>query len=141
MALFEGAKGLLVLVTGFGLLSFIHRDIHEAAVKLVRHLHMNPAGHYPRIFLDLADRIDSGQLWAMAVGAAVYALVRLVESFGLWHGRSWAEWFAVLTGGIYIPLELYEFSRGVTWPKVSLFAVNLGIVLYLALIMIRTEKR
>ena len=33
VALFEGAKGLLVLLAGFGLLSFIHKDVHEAAAR------------------------------------------------------------------------------------------------------------
>ena len=31
VALFEGAKGLLVLLVGFELLTYIHKDIHEAA--------------------------------------------------------------------------------------------------------------
>jgi uncharacterized membrane protein (DUF2068 family) len=141
VALFEGAKGLLVLVTGFGLLSYIHRDLHEAAVQLVRHLHMNPAGHYPRIFLDLADRVDSTQLWAMAAGALVYAVVRFAEAAGLWLRRSWAEWFAVLTGGLYLPVELYEVIQKVTWPRVTVLVINGVIVGYLILEMARSGKR
>lgn len=141
VALFEGAKGLLVLVTGFGLLSYIHRDIHEAAVQLVRHLHMNPAGHYPQIFLDLAERVDNTQLWAMAVGAMAYAVVRFVEAAGLWLRRSWAEWFAVLTGGLYIPVELYEVVLKRSWPRVTILLINGAIVGYLIIEMSRSRKR
>ena len=47
VALFEGAKGVLVLLVGFELLTFIHEDSHEAALRLVEHIHLNPAGHYP----------------------------------------------------------------------------------------------
>ena len=43
VAVFEGAKGGLVLTTGFGLLAFIHRGLHGAAEELVRHLDLNPA--------------------------------------------------------------------------------------------------
>ena len=57
VAVFEGAKGGLVLVTGVGLLAFIHRHLHSAAEEVVRHLHLNPARHYPRIFLDAAARV------------------------------------------------------------------------------------
>jgi hypothetical protein len=46
VALFEAAKGLLVLLVGFELLTFIHKDIHEAAMRLVKHIHLNPASHY-----------------------------------------------------------------------------------------------
>jgi len=131
VALFEGAKGALVLVAGCGLLSFIHKDLHEAAIQLVEHVHLNPARHYPRIFIDLTENITDSQLWAMAAAALIYSLVRFVEAAGLWMKKKWAEWFGVLTGGLYIPLEVFEITLGVTWPKVSVLAVNIGVVFYL----------
>jgi uncharacterized membrane protein (DUF2068 family) len=137
VALFEGAKGVLVLLTGFGLLSFIHRDLHEAAMRLVKHIHLNPASHYPQIFLDLTERIHDTQLWGMAMAAAMYSAVRMVEAVGLWLRKTWAEWFAVLTGGIYIPIEILEVSRSLTWPRVTVLVVNLGVVSYLLFVLIR----
>jgi len=137
VALLEGAKGMLVLLAGFGLLSFIHRDLHEAAMRLVKHIHLNPASHYPRIFLDLSERVDDTQLWGMAMAAAMYSVVRMVEAVGLWLRKAWAEWFAVLTGGIYIPIEILEVSRSLTWPRVTVLVVNLGVVSYLLFVLIR----
>ena len=137
VALFEGAKGLLVLVAGFGLLSFIHKDIHEAAMRLVVHFHFNPASHYPRIFLDLTERINDTKLWSMAIAAAMYFVVRMVEAVGLWLRKTWAEWFAVLTGGMYIPIEVYEVVRSVTWPRVTVLVVNVGVVSYLLFVLIK----
>ncbi len=141
VALFEGAKGLLVLIVGFGLLSFIHKDIHEAAMRLVKHIHLNPASHYPRIFLDLTERINDTKLWGMAIAATMYFVVRIVEAVGLWLRKTWAEWFAVLTGGMYIPIEIFEVARNVTWPRVTVLVVNLGVVSYLLLILIRNGKK
>jgi uncharacterized membrane protein (DUF2068 family) len=141
VALFEGAKGVLVFIVGFGLLSFIHKDIHEAAVRLVEHVHLNPASHYPRIFLDLLERIHDTQLWGMAIAAAMYSVVRLVEAVGLWLRKTWAEWFAVLTGGMYIPIELFEVARSVTWPRVTVLIVNLGVVSYLLFILIKNGEK
>ncbi|MDD5284933.1 MAG: DUF2127 domain-containing protein [Desulfuromonadaceae bacterium] len=141
VALFEGAKGLLVLVAGFGLLSFIHKDIHEAAIRLVEHFHLNPASHYPRIFLDLSERMHDTQLWGIAVAAALYSVVRMVEAVGLWLKKSWAEWFAVLTGGMYIPIEIFEVASSATWPRVAVLVVNLGVVLYLLLVLVRNGEK
>ncbi|HEY3309369.1 MAG TPA: DUF2127 domain-containing protein [Desulfuromonadaceae bacterium] len=135
VALFEGAKGLLVLLVGFGLLSFIHKDIHEAAMRLVESSHLNPASHYPRIFIDLMDRVNDTKLWSMAIAAAMYFVVRMVEAVGLWLRKSWAEWFAVLTGGMYIPLEIFEVTRSVTWPRVTLLIINVFVVFYLLLVL------
>jgi uncharacterized membrane protein (DUF2068 family) len=137
VALFEGTKGLLVLLVGFELLTFIHKDIHEAALRLVEHIHLNPASHYPRIFLDLTERINDTKLWDMAIAAAMYSVVRMIEAAGLWLRKAWAEWFAVLTGGMYIPVEIYEVAHSVTWPRVTVLVVNLGIVSYLLFVLIR----
>ena len=141
VALFEGAKGLLVLLVGFGLLSFIHKDINDAAVRLVEHFHLNPASHYPRIFLDLMERVNDARLWSMAMAAALYFVMRMVEAVGLWLRKSWAEWFAVLTGSMYIPIELFEVSRSVTWPKVTVLVVNLGVVLYLLSVLVKNGRK
>ncbi|MBP2679312.1 MAG: rane protein-like protein [Deltaproteobacteria bacterium] len=131
VAVFEGAKGGLVLITGFGVLAFIHQGLHDAAEELVRHLHLNPARHYPRIFLDAVARVTDTQLWLLALSAFLYVVVRFIEAFGLWHRKRWAEWFGALSGGVYIPVELFELARGFSRVKLMVLAVNLAIVAYL----------
>ena len=141
VAIFEAAKGLLVLLAGFGLLTFIHQDLRLAAERLVKHLHFNPASHYPRVFIDAADRVTDMQLWALALSALFYAVIRVAEAYGLWHQRQWAEWFGLLTGGMYLPVELFELTRGVTWPKMTVFVVNAGVVGYLAYALDKSRGR
>ncbi len=141
VALFEGAKGLLVLLVGFGLLELIHKDLHLAAEQIVRHLHLNPARHYPMIFIDAANHLTDEQLWAMAFSALFYSVARFAEAVGLWLQRQWAAWFGLLTGGMYIPVELFELMRGMTWPKVTVLIVNAGIVGYLAYVLYRSRQK
>ena len=108
VAVFEAAKGLLVLVAGCGLLSLVHRDAQHVAETIVRQLHLNPARHYPRVFIQAAGRVSSSRLWMLAGGAFAYSVVRFVEAYGLWRLRPWAEWFAIVSGGLYLPVEVYE---------------------------------
>jgi uncharacterized membrane protein (DUF2068 family) len=110
VAIFEATKGVLVLTAGLGLLELIHRDLQSAAGDLVAHLHLNPAQRYPRIFLQLAGRPTERRMIWLALGASLYALMRLIEAYGLWHGRRWASWFAAISGGIYIPYEVHELA-------------------------------
>lgn len=140
ISLFEGSKGLLVLFVGFGLLELIHKDLHLVAEQIVRQLHLNPARHYPMIFIEAFNHLTDGQLLAMAFSALLYSLVRFVEAIGLWMQRKWAEWFGVLTGGIYIPVELFEIVRGITWTKVTVLIINAGIVGYLAWILYQSRQ-
>jgi len=141
VAIFEAAKGLLIVLAGFGLLEYVHRDLHLAAEHLVRHFHLNPASRYPRIFLDLADRMTDAQLWVLALSALCYAVVRFVEAYGLWLQRRWAEWFGLVAGGIYVPIEIFEVLRKISWPRVTLLIVNVGIVVYLSLILYQSRQK
>ncbi len=130
MAAFEATKGLLVLVTGVGLLSLLHHDVQLAAESVVRHLHLNPARHYPRVFLEAAARVTDTRLWLLASGAFGYAAVRGVEAYGLWRARAWAEWFAILSGALYVPVEIYELVHDATALKAGVLLVNLAMVGY-----------
>ncbi len=141
VALFEGLKGLLVLMAGFGLLSFLHKDINESAMHLVEYFHFNPTSHYPRIFLDLTEHITDTKLWYMAIAAAMYSVVRMIEAIGLWLRKTWAEWFAVLTGGLYIPVEIFEVTRRVTWPRVTVLSINVVVVIYLLVVLLQNDSK
>jgi uncharacterized membrane protein (DUF2068 family) len=141
VAMFEATKGALVLLAGCGLLAFIHKDLHDAAVQLVKALHFNPAKHYPSIFIDAADRVTDVQLWMLALSALLYSVVRFVEAYGLWKRQQWAEWFGFLSGGMYIPMEVFEVSRQLTWPRMTVLIVNIGVVAYLSDILWRTRRR
>jgi len=137
VAVFEAAKGTLVLVTGLGALSLIHHDIQRFAEQLVGHLHLNPAKHIPQIFIAAAANLNDARLSVLAVLAASYGLLRFVEAYGLWHGRHWAEWFAAISGGIYIPFEIYELLQGYTWLSLGALIVNVLVVI----LMISTLHR
>jgi uncharacterized membrane protein (DUF2068 family) len=72
--------------------------------------------------------------------AMLYAAVRWIEAYGLWLGRRWAEWFAVASGVIYVPAELYELSRSVSWTKLLLLAANVCIVAYLIYVLWNSRR-
>ncbi len=132
VALFEAAKGGIVLVAGCGLLALVNRDAQQSAEHVVRFLHLNPASHYPRIFIEVASQVTNQRLWWLAAAAAAYTVVRGVEAYGLWHERRWAEWFALVAGALYIPIEVYEIVHHVTWFKLAVFAGNVAIVAYMS---------
>ena len=132
VAVLEATKAAIVLLAGFGLLSLIHRDVQEVAENIVRHSHLDPASKYPHIFLDAAERVTDKQLWFFASMAALYALIRSIEAYGLWYERRWAEWFALISCAVYLPVEIYEMWHRFTWIKAGIFLTNIVIVLYMA---------
>lgn len=128
IAVFEAAKGAAVLLAGCGALSLLHTDVQQFANALLSHFHLNPAKHYPSIFLDAAAALTDSRLWLLALLAAVYGCLRCIEAYGLWHERRWAEWLAVVSGGLYIPFELLEIARGFSWLAIGAVGINLLVV-------------
>jgi len=137
VAALEAGKGILVLLVGFGLLAFVDEDTQALAEELVRTLHLNPAKHLPRIFLDAVERAADMRLWMLAAFALSYATLRLAEAYGLWFGKRWAEWVAVASGSLYIPLEIYALSHKVSWPRAGTLVANVVIVAYIGLTLWR----
>ena len=140
IAVFEALKGALVLIAGFGLLSLVHHDLQALAERLVRHSHLDPARHYPRVFMEAASHMGDSRLRSLAALAFLYAVVRLVEAYGLWHMRLWAEWFAIIAGSVYLPVEIYEIFRRVTWMRAAVLLINSFIVVYLVRVRLRSRR-
>lgn len=140
VASIEAGKGVLVLAAGLGLFRLMHRDVQAGAERLVRHMHLNPASHYPKVFLDAMTLLDRPQLRLLAVGALTYALVRFIEAFGLWRERRWAEWFGALSGSIYLPLEAFKLGEQITWPRATILLTNLIVVAYLIYVLLRASS-
>lgn len=140
IAIFEALKGTLVLLAGFGLLSFRHRNTQQFAEELVDHLHLDPVSRYPHIFIELSRHVSNAQLWMAAGLAFTYAAIRMAEAYGLWHQRRWAEWFAAASGGIYLPLEIYELFNGVSWIKLGTFTLNFIIVAYMVFLLRQRQR-
>ena len=128
VAVIEALKGLVVVVAGFGLLSVARRGVQQVVEELMPHLHLNPAREHPNIFLQAMQHLGNAHLQWLALAAMAYALLRFVEAFGLWRGRAWAEWLAVISGGIYLPFEIYELTRGITALRLATFLANLLVV-------------
>ena len=129
-----------MLVAGFGLARAIRGDVGEFAEHLVHRLHLDAAKRFPRIFLDLANNLSDAQLWALAALAMTYSIVRFAEAYGLWFERRWGEWIAALSGGIYVPVEIYELSRGYSTVKLAALVLNTLVVAYMCFLLLRRRR-
>jgi uncharacterized membrane protein (DUF2068 family) len=139
IAVFEAVKGAGGLIAGIVALGFMDRDNEVFAEQIIRHLHIDPTWRYAQWFVKLVAEASDSQIMVAASFFALYAGVRFAEAYGLWRGRRWAEWFAALSGAIYIPVEIYELTHRVTWLKVTALVVNVVVVGYMVWLL--TESR
>jgi uncharacterized membrane protein (DUF2068 family) len=131
VALFEAAKGIVVLAAGSGLPFLVHRDLQDLADRIVLHFHLNPASRESRVLYRALTEATPSRLRWLAAAALVYSIFRLAEAWGLWRARRWAEWLGVVTGLIYVPFEIMSFLRHPRAVPLVALAVNVLIVLVL----------
>jgi uncharacterized membrane protein (DUF2068 family) len=75
--------------------------------------------------------LNSRTLGLLALAALGYAIVEVIEGLGLWLGKRWGEYFAVVATGAGLPLEVYELIEKITALRIVAFLINLALVVYL----------
>ncbi|MCH1923954.1 DUF2127 domain-containing protein [Shewanella sp. C32] len=140
IAALEAFKGVLSLLVGFGLHVLAGRNLQQLAESLVTHAHLNPASHLPRVFIQTVGDIPNHDVGLVSIGAFAYATIRFIEAYGLWKAYLWTEWFALASGAIYLPFEIYELFVRTNVLTVVVLAVNIAVVWYMARVLF-TQKR
>jgi uncharacterized membrane protein (DUF2068 family) len=132
VATLEVTKGMIVLLAACGVLLLMRReDPWDIADGLLRLLHISPDHHFAQVFLDWADSLTTAKIWTVAAAALSYSVLRFLEAYGLWYARAWAEWIALISGAMYLPFEVYKLIHSQSLFHISVFLINVAIVLYM----------
>jgi uncharacterized membrane protein (DUF2068 family) len=77
--------------------------------------------------------LDQRTLTWLAIGAAGYTVVEILEAIALWLLKRWGEYFAMVATSAGIPYEIYELVAKVTALRMTAFVINVALVIYLVL--------
>lgn len=72
-------------------------------------------------------------LTLVAAGVLAYSLIELVEGVGLWQGKRWAEYLAVVATAAFLPLEVLELTHHISAVKLVTITINVLAVLWILL--------
>ena len=140
VASFEFFKGVFVVLMGVCALALLHNDTWLLAESLLARLHIDTDRRSALLFLDFADSLTDARLWVAVRIAFAYAALRFTEAYGLWKGRTWAEWVALISGTMLLPVEIRELLRGLTPLRTTVFIGNVAVVLFM-LYVIQANRR
>jgi uncharacterized membrane protein (DUF2068 family) len=133
-------RGLLMVLLAVGAWQFHASQgrLREAFNQLTPHL--RPIGSWVGIDLQHAGIVQAArqildvkpQLVLVAAGALfAYGLLQLLEGTGLWLGRRWGEYVAVVATSLFLPIEVHEVLNGASALKVAALCVNIVAVVWL----------
>jgi len=137
IGVFKLIKAALLILAAVAAIWLTNPDVNDTVKVWVNDL---AAGPFRR---KIGDWIVNGVLGlqvktlvTVAVGAALYATLFTTEGLGLLFNKIWAEWMAVISTSLLLPIELVatfnhrDEVNSVVWGLLA-FAGNLAIVVYL----------
>jgi uncharacterized membrane protein (DUF2068 family) len=131
IGLFKLFKALLLIAVGVGSIRFLHKDLGSTVMHWIQVLRVDPDNRFIHGILVKIFRVTPKQLKELSVGTFLYAGVFLTEGTGLLLRKHWAEYFTIISTGLFIPLEIYELARHFTVLKLAVTVINVLIVWYL----------
>ena len=126
---------------GVGALRLLHKDIGDVLARLADHLRFNPESRLVNFILDRASLVDDRLLRRIGAVVFIYAGLDLIEGIGLYMEKRWAEYLTLAITGSFLPWEIFEVFRKLSFSRVGLLAVNALVFYYLLKLVAGRGKR
>ena len=140
IAAFKLFKGLVLLVVGIGALKLLHKDVGSELESWADLFRVDPDNLYFQHVLEKFSVLDDHKLKQLSVGTFFYSALLLTEGIGLLLAKRWAEYFTIIVTSSFIPLEIYEIVKRVSWAKLVVLILNILVVAYLVIELRRKRE-
>ncbi|MGB0064428.1 MAG: DUF2127 domain-containing protein [Terracidiphilus sp.] len=142
IAIYKFLYALLFFAIGVGAHHLLHKDIADQIDLLARHLRFNPESRLVYFVLDKAALVNDPLLRRIGFVSDCYATVTLIEGIGLYLEKAWGEFLTLAITASFLPWEIFEIIRNVTWLKTGLLVINILVFIYLLrLVLDRARQR
>jgi len=141
IAILNLTKGSLLCLLAIGLLGFLHKDLDAIVKSWVSFLGFNMEGKHIVRLLAHVDKVTDKQLAEWSGITFAIAGVFIAEGTGLLFRQQWAQYLTISATASFIPIEIYEIHRHFGWMKLAVLFVNVAIVLFLAILLVRERRR
>jgi uncharacterized membrane protein (DUF2068 family) len=140
IAAFKLAQALLFIAVGVGALRLLHKDVGDMLTRFVEHLRFNPESRFINFILEKSELIDDKVLRRIGALVFIYAALDLIEATGLYLEKTWAEYLTLIITASFLPWEIFEVIRKLTWIRGGLLVVNVMVFIYLLKIVTERGK-
>jgi len=131
---------LLFVAIGIGARRLLHKDIADQIILLADHLRFDPESRLVNFVLDKASLLNDPALRRIGFVAFSYAAISLAEGIGLYREKAWGEFLTLAITASFLPWEIFEIIRRITWVRVGLLTINFLIFLYLLQLVINRAR-
>src|ERR1035438_3955867 len=137
---FKLGQALLFFAMGVGAFHLLHKDVDDVLEKLANHLRFNPESKFINFLLVKSSILNERLLKRLVEVFFIYASLDLIEGIGMYLEKTWAEYLTLTITASFLPWEVFEELRRVTWMRSGLLAVNMLVVFYLFKMVLERGK-
>ena len=133
IAAYKLIQAVIFIAIGVGAwhLLQLHLDADDVLADIADGLRFNPEARIVHFLLDKASLLNAPILRRIGAAAFCYSGLSFAEGIGLYLEKVWGEILTLVITASFLPWELVELVRRLTWIRVGLFTVNLAVFLYL----------
>lgn len=140
IAILKLIKGVLLFLVGVGALALINKDATEVVTHWAHVFQVDVHSRFIQRWLVAIGLVKRRDLTLIVTTTFVYSGLLLTEGTGLLMEKVWAEYMTIFITASFIPIEVYELVRHTTLARGCLLAVNVLVVVYLAVRVCQREK-
>jgi uncharacterized membrane protein (DUF2068 family) len=140
IAAFKLSQAVLFIAIGVGALRLVGKDIGDLLTRFADHLRFNTEPRFVNFILEKSSLVTDHLLRRIGAVVFIYAGLDLIEGIGLYLEKAWAEYLTLAITASFLPWEIFEVLRRVTWIRCGLLTVNALVVFYLLKVVIGRAK-
>jgi uncharacterized membrane protein (DUF2068 family) len=141
IALDKFLHAFLFIIIGLGAHRLLHKDIADEIDLLARHLHFDPESRLINFIFWKASLLNDPALRRIGFVAFAYAGISLAEGIGLYLEKAWGEFLTLAITASFLPWEIFEIVRRITWVRVGLLTINILVFVYLLKLVISRARQ
>ena len=135
IAAYKIAKAVGLVIVAIAAFDLVQSERVDALADWIMQLPVHQGHPYAVALIDKVLGLGPRKFLAIGTVACIYAALFVVEGWGLWREKRWAEYLTVIVTASLIPLEVWEIHHHFTWLKVLALALNAAIVWYLVYLL------
>jgi len=140
IAVYKFLHAMFFFAIGIGAHHLLHKNIADQVELFSRHLRFNPESRLVIFVLDKASLVNGPVLERISLVACCYATVTLIEGIGLYLEKAWGEFLTLVITASFLPWELLEIIRRLTWIRVGLLTINTLVFVYLLRLVLERAR-
>lgn len=140
IAAYKLLQALLFAAIGVGAVKLMGKDAAEVLGRVADHLHFNSEWRLVEFILDKASLLNDPLLRRIGLTAFAYAALGILEGTGLYLEKAWGEYLTLAITASFLPWEMIQILRRVTWFRSGLLAANVLVFIYLMNLVVGRQR-